>query len=287
MTPTLTRSALLLLLYAAPSAAGEITASLEPAQTRDPAVYPYRAAVLTIHNKTGRAFRAVRLRWRRGGGPAVVVAATLPPQTKQTVRVFLPAAAAEQTYAVELLSEDRHHSEAAARVEADISWPIAAVTDEAFVDPYPCDRYESAAQPWTALVRARALLVAVLAALAIAATLLAPRGAPRLVLMLLLAAGATAAVWAVGLPQDLVTETHLPLEAATSADRLTVVSTRRTVLWTSADTHLAPIYYNPLQMAAETMVLHHRTGASVRIRPGRVRLFRSRPGAGVAAPQDD
>ena len=290
MTGTVKAAAALLILLSGAAAAADAAVSLAPAQSRrdDERVWPYRAAELTVKNESDRIVRAVALRWV-GGGPTMIYPATIPPQSGQTIPVSLPAVAVEQWYDVRLLAEDSPDADVVAEFEAPITWPLRPPEppvdddfDRAFIDPYACEQYAFDVPQWSNRARANVLIAAALAALAMAATLFVRRRAVRLVLLAATIAAATAAIHEAVLPRDVVVQrvlsqgSDLPIYAAGPGDSLYVVAARRTSHWTHPDARLAPIYYNRLDMAEDTMVVHADRGISVPLRPGLVRLFRLR-----------
>ena len=287
MTETVTAAAIVLALLSG-AAAANTTDFIAAAPQHDARVWPYRAAELTVKNRSDRIVRAVAVRWV-GGGPTMIYPATIPPQSGQAIQVSLPAVAVEQWYDVRLLADDSPDADVVAEFEAPITWPLRPLAPneehnlgQAFIDPYACEQYAFDVPQWSNRARANVLFAAALAALAMPATLFAQRRAVRLVLLAAAIAAATAAIHKAVLPRDVMVQrvlsqgSDLPIYAAGPGDSLYVVAARRTSRWTHPDARLAPIYYNRLDMPEDTMVVHADRGISVRLRPGMVRLFRVR-----------
>ena len=261
-------------------AAAEITASLTAAEKQEEGVYPYRAAELAVKNDSADAIRAISLRWARGG-PTLIYTATIPPRTEQTLRVALPAVSVQQSYVVRMLPADRLDAERIAELRLPVTWPVALVTDQAFVDRQAFLRFALDAPQWPGEAKLAVFAAVALACLGMAATLLAPRAWVRLVLLGVVIAAAIGALDRLCLPRDLVVRKVVPAGADLTADAsaggsLYVVACRRTVEWESPQFLLAPIYYDERDMSGETMVWRPGKGARVLQRPDQVRVFRLR-----------
>ena len=260
--------------------AAQISASLKPSAIQSQVAFPYRSAELAVRNPGNRMITAVCLRWRHGG-PEIVVPTAVAPGSRQVLKVNLPAASPLQAYRVQLRGDDSSAESVLGELDLTITWPVEDVADRAFVDPGAYRPYLDAFPGWRESLRRNVFLGAVLACLAVAATLFVRPPAIRLIaLAAVILAAATASAWAFTNADpgvELVeAQPPLPVREASEGDRLLVVACRRTVDWTHPNPRLAPVYYSREEMAEDTMVVDARNGVSVRLHPGRIRLFRFR-----------
>ena len=283
----------LILAGSAAAMAAEVRSSLRPAARQRQGAFPYRTADLTVENRSGVIVRMATLRWRRGG-PRRLVNLTIAPNGSQVVRVNLPAASPRQTYDLRFFAADSAEAApwdslpAMAELEAEMTWPVEWVTDEAFVDPAAYEPYRDALLSWPVSLRQYVLLGAAMMSLAAAATLLIRRPIVRLAATAVVAVLAALASLLLIDRQQVVVERAGPAPwphagAALRADELLSVQSRRTVRWRSAGDDWAPIYRSGRDMAGETMTIGGGRGVSATIHPDRVRLFRVRRAAAFEA----
>ena len=259
---------------------GRTTAMLDVAPHQDEAAFPYRRAELTVDNRTESIIRAVALRSQQGG-PTLVWPVTVAPRTVQKLLVDLPAVSVRQTYHIRLLDSGAGgEADVVEALEAAICWPAEIVTADAFLDPEACGRHEFDLPAWSSELRRNVFLAALLTSLAMAGVLFISRSGARVAVLALIVAITGACLVAAVPVEDIVVERvfdggrTLPIHAARPNESLTLVTCRRTANWSDPDPRVAPVYSSRRQMATDTMVLHRRRGASVRIRPQEVRLFR-------------
>ncbi len=259
----------------------ESSVSLRASDALDESVYPYRRATLTVTNDGEQVVRAVSLRWA-GGGPTMVFPAAIPPGAEADLDVKLPAAAVQQTYAVRLLADEDPRGVPLAETAASITWPVAWVTDEAFLDPSPYDAYGYAAGPWSRSERWRMLGLAGVAAVMMAATLLL-RPPHRIAALTAAVALAGAGVWLLRpspVRVQLIGGQGAPaLWSAADSDRVLQVASRRTGSVSLADRSLpaaAPVYLDRRSMETDTLVVPASGLQEVPVQGGEVRYFRWR-----------
>ena len=260
------------------SAEPGIEMKLEASADQAGAVPPYRAAELTLTNRSTEMLREVRLQWTEGG-PTVICPVALAPDAEQIMRVFLPAGAPLQTYRATFRGDPL-----LGPAEVTIPWPIEHAAREAWVSPSAYEPYGQSLPAWSGQVRLNVMLGTAIVALAAAATLFLQARAIRTWVILAVVAAATGAGALMLAGTDVLVEVVIALDKAqpgieaSPGRNLHVVATRRTVRWSHPDASLAPVYRDESQMSDEMMTLHPRHGAVVVVAPGQLRLFRATPG---------
>lgn len=262
----------LVVLLATATAGGGITAELSPSDDAGDA-WGYRHARLVIDNDSDDAFAAVSIHWRRGG-PRLIYRAPIGPGRRHELRVALPAMNIRQTYDVSLLREDDWDAPPAVVVKTTINWPIEQVSADAFAVPSVRSELEYDAPQWSAQLRRNVMAASIIAAVVLAGIALLPGLMLRLITgVLVLSVSVTAMAW-------LVHSEGVVDELVLADEGLAVISSRRTVEWSSRNARLAPMYFRVDQMPAETMVVHPRLGVRMRIGAGQVRVLRLAPPVG-------
>ncbi|MFW6062083.1 MAG: hypothetical protein ACOC93_04670 [Planctomycetota bacterium] len=270
-------------VLSAATAGGEISAELRPLPS-DAQLAPYQPARLAVRNKTSRLVTGVRLRAQRGG-PTMQMEMVLPPGEQQERTVPLPAVALEQVYRVCV----RGAGESAWQPvrAATVRWPAEQVHPAAFVDPRLYARHERSYPDWPAEVRRNVLMLGVLLALGLAATLLIRPPGVRIVAAVIVIAAASVAAWTVVRSASLVVELHRPLPRE-EGRFLAVLGARRSTEWSLPAASLpVPVYYATEQMAEEPAVIHldPPRRMQVPLHPQEVRPFRRKAAAGPISKQ--
>lgn len=261
---------LVLALVAGPVAAESLTAvSLAPAEAPDPADHPYRTAELSITNGGDIAIRSIQLR-ESAGGPQIVLRTTIPPGSQQTCLIPLPATSVQQNYAVSLLDAAGRPVSMSPLPGCAITWPAESVNTDTLIDPGLHAEWWDELPCWPARLVRTTFLAAVLACLALAATLVLRRPALRIGAVLLVLVAASTGMWQLLSRQQTVIVTEDP-------DRgIVVVQCRRSGPWTAPGQRLAPVYDRAEQMARDrtTLILGgDDPGVHALLRPDDVRLF--------------
>ena len=261
----------------ASSAAGAVILRLSPAPDDGQDTAALTPVKLTVADPDGElpaVARAVSLR-RKAGGPTILQAASIAPRTAQTVTVRLPVISLQQTYVVRLLA-DGARSAALAEQEVPLATSRVARVELArarLIDPVAYEDWQEDLPRWPASTLRLAFLSVALGVALAGGALLIRSGPARLAAVVLAAAGATAAVWFVLGRQD-------PLEVRHSGP-FTIVTTRRTAVWSCPAREVEPVYWSPAQMDRDGMIYRPGGELTVRIRPREVRLFRRRSAGGA------
>jgi hypothetical protein len=257
--------------------------TIEPAADQTDAPYPYRLAVIKIDtDATDQAFSEIRVR-STDGGPEIRAAGAIPPRTPRTTLTLpLPALSVQQVYNVHLLAEDlfaANHGATPAKtvdLKATVNWLPDQVNVAGFIDRRLYDDREDDLPPWPAQLRQVLFLTTVGGALALAMTLLMRPGPLRLSAMLVVLAAAAAASWW-SLKDTPLVQTRIvdcPAIHGQKPCQLYVITSRRTVPWTSKDATIVPVYYGPEQMLNDTTVVQPGVGITSEISPQHVHLFK-------------
>ena len=263
-------TACMIALLAGTAAAGSgVSITLSPADEQDSDHVPYRTAELAIDNPTDATVHSVSLRESRGGAH-VQIQLTVPPKSARTVRIALPAASVRQDYTAAVVASEGTSMGKIADVACTIEWPVEVVDPQVLIDPALYRPWEEELPAWSARVVRTTFLVAVLACLALAATLIVRRPVLRAGAVLVILAAASAGVWVFLDAQETVV-----IREDENAGVL-AVRCRRSAEWVRLDGRLAPVYTSAAHMEADQSVLlpGDSPGAFVWIRPDQVLLFR-------------
>jgi hypothetical protein len=254
----LTLPALVLLLL---TSIAHAEAQLLPGAT-DSRIAPYATGVLSIENLTDTECVAVRMRWR-GGGPTMLLPAAVLPGKRADVAVILPPIAASQTYDIELLGRE---GVTLGRTVAEIAWPPAVVTRDAFIDPIAYDPFKDDYPAWPAGTKQRAFLVAAVVTVLLAGAPLIRHPQLRVAGVLLVVVGGCAALlWR-----------EQPVVEEDFTNGLAVFRTRRTAeirLAPPPTGLLTPVYRSQGQMRRDSLTLHPGRGGALTLQPADMRLF--------------
>ena len=274
MKRTMNRIVLVVLagLTVPPAAGAAVTARLTPAEKQDPAALPYRIADLSV-DYSGPAdappIRAAALHSPQGG-PTFIYPLTVAPQTRQTLRVALPALTQQQEYAIRFLSRDDPDARCVASVRATVPWPLDLVRPEEFRASEAQRRWSEELPTWPAGLLRNVFFAAGFTCIALAATLFLRRPRLRLIAVGVVVATATAGVWLLVSAQPIV------VERQAEQGKVLVVACRRTTVWRNGDPMLTPLYLTPRHLAHDDMIVHAVKGLTVPLRPDEVRLLRKR-----------
>ncbi|MDY6914513.1 MAG: hypothetical protein SVT52_08675 [Planctomycetota bacterium] len=261
------------IILAACQVQAEISVTMKAASQQDASVLPYRSAKLTIDNDDESAvIRAVSLRPGRGG-PRWILPVLVPPKTSQSVTAALPAVAPEQIIHISVLDGEPPAGNVIAQQRATIRWPAKLLTGDESINPALYNTYEYDIPGWPEGVLRGVFLAAVLASLAAAAALFIKAPLAKLIVLLLIVATSSAAVYRFISRTDVLISRQIAGPHAAGKDRLLVLSCRRTCEYVTDSTSLVPLYYSRRQMADDTMVVHAGRGTRVPISPKQVRLF--------------
>ena len=265
-----------------PAGEGPVRVSLERSETRDDSELPYRRANLTIQydssvrgaDNTHDVIRCITVRSARGG-PTMLFRVTIPtgaPPLK--LSVVLPPLSAEESYNVRLLAGETAEAAVIAEFDLSLDWPAGWVTAEAFLDPDAYDAGDYLPPVWSNRTLQSVFVVAAVACVLLAATLLMRRAAWRLF-------GASAAViaTAAGLWFAASFEPTIVRRELGDDGRLLLVSCLRDAHCEIPEPHIAPLYYNLEEMARDEAVIRTSEKLTVRFKCGEVRLFARPPDA--------
>jgi len=259
-----------LLLFLAPGlgfCADDTTVTLKPSLDQDAKVYPYRNAVLTVNNITGKTISAVELHDSRGG-PRMVFPTVIFPDTSARVDVYLPATSLVQNYNVKLLRDGNTGDSPITVLKSQISWPPTVLTTDAFFDPQACESYEESTLSWDNDLKLKAFVLLGIAAVGMSGVLLVRRLWLRIVLLVALVAAVCIT--------DLAIRRH-PFEIVTDPQGLIILSSRETFHVDAEKKVLrdsAPVYPNRWAYREEDMIVHSTEGLSFTLHPGQLRVFR-------------
>lgn len=251
----------------APQPAVELTVA--PEQPAGPALY--RLARIRVDVPPGHHLvQAVRIRDLQGG-PTVVQPLTVPPGTSQSTLLPLPAWSQQHTYRVELLQRQDDPAPAGQARSVSLAWPADILDRDAVFAPWLYEPYYELPRWPGPLLRDLFLLLAVFA-LACAGLLLVRHRLLRPALLIALSVLAGGGAWLLMDQVPLAVHREVPR----GNQPLHVLSSRRSVQWTN-DRPLWPVYFNPLQMRNDDMIIHAGRSSRLTLHPDDVRILR--PGA--------
>jgi hypothetical protein len=193
--------------------------------------------------------------------------------------VFLPAQTLQQTYVAAFVGEHGDGAAPIARQVLTVTWPADVLDRPSLpVAPEAYGPYEGDLPRWPAAALRNVFLTVLLGCIALAAALFIRRPPLRAAAALAAVAAATAA--AAGQLHGLPTVIRRDVPAP-SADQgpepggsLTVLTCRRSAVWSDPEARLVPIYQFPHQLAEETMTIHAEKGVRLRLIPQEIRLLR-------------
>jgi len=272
----------ILLLLLGPVASGELTVRLDPIPDGLPTPEGFLPATLHVADPNGRlpgVVGGIGLR-RKAGGPTLLYAASVAPRTEQTLGVVLPAVSVQDRYVVRLLAEDRSDAPLMARREVAVTFPRVEAVEEArgrLLDPAAYQDWIEDVPRWPPWLPRSVFLAGAVFCAVLGGALFVRHPARRVLAVLVLTAGGTAAVARlVTAPPAIVTRHDGPL---------TVVTARRTTVWSCPADGVGPIYWSRPRFDADDAVIRPGGRLTVTVRPSEVRLFRRRPPATATAPR--
>jgi len=268
MNLRITSCMLALLAGAAGAENTDISVALSPAIEQDPDHVPYRTVEMIVDNGSSATVHSITLSESRGGAD-LQVELTVPPKSKQTVRIALPAAAVHQDYTAAVVASEGTSAGKIADVACAIEWPAEDVNPHVLIDPVVCRSWEEELLVWPGRVVRSTFLIALVASLALAGTLLVRRPVIRTTALLLLLVAASAAIWGY-----LDEEPTVVIDDA--GEQYLAVRCLRSADWVRIEGPVGPVYSSAAQMQADRTVLLAGAdgGAFVWIRPDQVLLFR-------------
>ena len=269
---------ILVVLWLAGPAAGEIAVTLTPAEGAPagplgPGFLPATLRVADPNGELGGVARGVSVR-RKRGGPTFLYATSIAPKTEQSLAVVLPVVSPQETYTVRLLAAPDVAAETLGQFERTTTLADLAAVERArnaLIDPVAYDGWREDLPRWPDWLLRGALLAGALSCLAMAAALFLRRPVLRLAAVAVLAAGGAFAAWTVLAECTIV--------SVRRAGPITAVACRRTVEWSVPTAGgLAPVYDRPRDLDDDDIVYRPDGTAAMKLQPAAIRLFRQTGG---------